>query len=89
MMNSTHCPISDQSPLPNQQHFLLSLFERLMKAGRKGLKTLSHQPELQVWQKRDRQGGLHWYAYNPMTGRSFSASSEAEMRIWIEKQYLY
>lgn len=48
--------------------------------------ALSISQEPQVWQDRDREGKLLWYAYDPVTDRSFSGS-EAELRSWIESRY--
>ncbi|MDX2243912.1 MAG: hypothetical protein NW224_24815 [Leptolyngbyaceae cyanobacterium bins.302] len=42
---------------------------------------------LQVWQSVDQQGDRWWCAYNPQTGQSVYAESEAEMRIWIDANY--
>ncbi|MBF2027460.1 MAG: hypothetical protein IGS48_11930 [Oscillatoriales cyanobacterium C42_A2020_001] len=42
---------------------------------------------LQVWQSVDEQGDRWWCAYNPQTGQSVYADSEAEMRFWIEQNY--
>jgi hypothetical protein len=67
----------------------MAIWHRIVEAGRQGFRNLTRKPELRVWHHRDRQGTLHWHAYNPTTGQSFSAASEAEMRIWVEKQYLY
>ncbi|NJL21948.1 MAG: hypothetical protein HC895_15900 [Leptolyngbyaceae cyanobacterium SM1_3_5] len=50
---------------------------------------LTTKTELQVWQERDRDGKLLWYAYDPTSGRSFFGT-EAEMRSWIEtRNYCY
>lgn len=43
---------------------------------------------LRVWQSVDQQGDRWWCAYNPQTGQSVYAESEAEMQIWIEQNYL-
>lgn len=51
------------------------------------IRYLSTRNELQVWQKRDRSGEIHWCAYDPVTGNRASLSSEDELRSWIESQY--
>ncbi|MDV2991144.1 MAG: hypothetical protein N4J56_000798 [Chroococcidiopsis sp. SAG 2025] len=43
--------------------------------------------ELQVKQRRDRQGNTWWQAFDPTTNQSVSFGSEAEMRSWIEQRY--
>lgn len=43
--------------------------------------------ELQVKQRRDRQGNIWWQAFDPNTNESASFGSEAEMRSWIEQRY--
>lgn len=45
------------------------------------------QPELRVWQSRDRFGDIVWHAYNPVTGKQVSRASEAELIDWIEHSY--
>jgi hypothetical protein len=42
------------------------------------------EPELRVWQKQDRNGHIHWYAYDPLTSKSISFASELEMLRWLE-----
>jgi hypothetical protein len=44
------------------------------------------EPELKIWQKRDRDGQIDWYARNPLTGKTITFASEAEMLKWIEHQ---
>lgn len=48
---------------------------------------LIQKPELRVWQKRDSQGVLRWYAYDPVRDRAYNTDSETDMRIWIEQRY--
>lgn len=47
--------------------------------------ALFYSPELQIWQKNDRNGNVYWYAHDPITGRIVCKYSENDMRIWIEK----
>jgi hypothetical protein len=44
----------------------------------------AEEPELKMWQKKDRQGRLHWHVFDPSTGKSVSFASELEMLSWIE-----
>jgi hypothetical protein len=48
---------------------------------------LDNNKEIQVWQKSDRHGNIYWKAYDPITGKSFSSGSEADISIWIEQRY--
>ncbi|MFB2919704.1 MULTISPECIES: hypothetical protein [Aerosakkonema] len=65
---------------PNKFLFLNKIWQAL-------LKVIVNGNELQVWHKSDRSGHSEWHAYDPATGRHVSASSDTEMRIWIEEQY--
>jgi hypothetical protein len=56
--------------------FLQNLFASLLRGN-----------ELQVKQRRDRQGNTWWQAFDPNTDESASFGSEAEMRSWIEQRY--
>jgi hypothetical protein len=42
------------------------------------------EPELKIWQKRDRNGRIDWYARDPLTGKTVAFASETEMLKWIE-----
>lgn len=52
-----------------------------------GLTFLTDTAEIQVQQRRDRQGQVYFVAFNRRTGRRFSSASEQEIRVWIEQQY--
>jgi hypothetical protein len=43
--------------------------------------------EPHVWYTCDAEGRLWWHAHDPVTGRSLTHVSEAEMRAWIEQRY--
>lgn len=49
--------------------------------------NLTKEPELQVWQARSRKGETYWRVHDPVTGRSASMGSEAEVIAWIEQTY--
>jgi hypothetical protein len=51
--------------------------------------ALMKEPELKVWQKRDRHGNSLWHAYDPWTGDSVCFGSETEMLSWIESHYYH
>jgi hypothetical protein len=65
----------------------LHWYSQLQRIGQRLLTQLTARPELQVWHSSDRQGHLHWHAYNPFTGQSVHGLDESEMRLWIEQQY--
>lgn len=77
-----HSPLADshdRSPSPQPSRFARAW--QMLKA------MLLNPMELQVWQRRDRNGNIGWHAYDPITRRSVHDLSEAEMRIWIEQNY--
>lgn len=41
----------------------------------------------QISHKRDRQGRLIWYVYDPATHQSAQFSSESEVRSWLDQRY--
>jgi hypothetical protein len=53
------------------------------------ISALTKEPELKVWQKRDRHGNTLWHAYDPWTGDSVCLGSETEMLSWIESRYYH
>ena len=63
---------------------LLSLLKRIFEPL---LAAIICRDELRLWQTSDRYGNTLWHAYDPATGRSTSAVTEDEMRIWIEQRY--
>ena len=48
---------------------------------------LDNHQDLQVWHRVDRHGHTYWKAYDPVTGKSFSSGSEADICVWIEQRY--
>ena len=67
----------------------LSLFKKLQRVFQDAIRVLTRGHELQVWQKKDRNGNAYWQAFDPKTRKSTSLNSEAEMRIWIEQRYYH
>lgn len=65
------------------------LSEKIQKILQDVIHALTRGDELQVWQKKDRNGNAYWQAFDPKTRKSTSLSSEAEMRIWIEERYYH
>ena len=72
--------LSDRSIRKGQS--ILALIENLWQ---NAIAALTEAPELKIWQKRDRDGHIHWHAYDPCTDKSVCFASELEMIIWIEK----
>jgi hypothetical protein len=60
---------------------ILTLIKTLCQ---RAIAVLTTEPELRIWQKQDRHGGTHWYAYDPLTNKSISFASELEMLRWLE-----
>jgi hypothetical protein len=48
--------------------------------------AFSGNSEVRVWQC-DRLGQTYWKIYDPLTGYRSTMSSEAEVRVWLEKRY--
>jgi hypothetical protein len=71
-----------------------SIFTLVETIGQKAIDALMNdfmanvtkEPELKIWQKRDRHGRIDWYARNPLTGKTIAFASETEMLKWIEHQ---
>ncbi|BCL38805.1 hypothetical protein [Nostoc sp. MS1] len=63
-------------------------WEILHKIWQKLVKIIISNPqEIQVKQKVDRYGNQYWYAYDPITGKSFASGSQADIAMWIEQVY--
>ncbi len=43
--------------------------------------------EPRVWQRRDSQGQIWWYVYDPKTERYACLSSQAEVLQWLEERF--
>lgn len=46
----------------------------------------TNHSEIQVWQKKDRNGNKYWQAYDSFSQSSFSSASEIDIRMWIEEK---
>jgi hypothetical protein len=46
----------------------------------------TQEPEVEIRQKQDRNGHIHWYVYDPQVGKSISFASELEMLSWLDNQ---
>lgn len=64
-----------------------SFFSRLNSLWQHLIAALSNGHEPQIWVSSDRAGTTWWHGYDPLTGRSVTRSSEAEMRVWVEERY--
>jgi hypothetical protein len=60
---------------------ILTLIKKLWQSA---FSAITSEPELRIWQKQDRYGRIHWYAYDPLTNKSMSFASELEMLGWLE-----
>jgi hypothetical protein len=47
---------------------------------------LTTEPEVEIRQKQDRNGHIHWHVYDPQMGKSISFASELEMLSWLDNQ---
>jgi hypothetical protein len=47
---------------------------------------ITQEPEVEVRQKQDRNGHIHWHVYDPKLGESISFASELEMLSWLDNQ---
>jgi hypothetical protein len=45
--------------------------------------------EPQIVQKCDRSGKNYWQVYDPVSGSSYSFSSEKEVRAWLDTRYYH
>jgi hypothetical protein len=68
----------------NKVQSILTLIENLWQ---KAIAALTKEPELKIWQEQDRDGHIHWHAYDPLTNKSVSFASELEMLSWMENLY--
>lgn len=51
------------------------------------LQMIAGNSEPRVWQKRDRNGELLWYVYDPETDQTTRFVEESEVRSWLEQRY--
>jgi hypothetical protein len=61
-----------------------SILTLIKKFWQNAISAITTEPELRIWQKQDRYGCIHWYAYDPLTSKSVSFASELEMLCWLE-----
>jgi hypothetical protein len=45
------------------------------------------EPEPTVWQSTDHTGTLRWNVFDPRTGRTTFALSEAQFQTWLKSRY--
>jgi hypothetical protein len=78
--------------IPNEQsarfgsdrvHSILAQIGNLCKTT---IAMLTKEPEIEIWQKQDRYGHIHWHVYDPQIGKSISFASELEMLSWLDNQ---
>jgi hypothetical protein len=73
--------------------YIFKKFAELGSAFRHGWRTLLNsfetRNEPRIWATRDRHGHQYWHVFDPMTERSWTLSSEEEVRIYLEERYNY
>jgi hypothetical protein len=69
----------------------LTVFDRfllvLKQFGKRLIRFIAGNQEVQIWQVSNRTGNLYWRVYDPITKASTSFSSSNEVRIWLEQRY--
>jgi Cdc6-like AAA superfamily ATPase len=65
----------------------LQINSALKRIVQRFVQFLSSGNEPEIWTKTDRYGNIIWQAYDPISRRSVSRRSEAEMREWLEQRY--
>jgi hypothetical protein len=77
----------DLQPIKSITIFLEMLWQKAISALMDDfMANVTKEPELKIWQKRDRDGRINFYARNPLTGKTITFASETEMLSWIEHQ---
>ncbi|MGG6296045.1 hypothetical protein ACQ4M4_16780 [Leptolyngbya sp. AN02str] len=77
----------DATPTPSQAMSKASQW--LSKFSQTMVTRLAGTQEPQISQKRDRNGGVSWVVYDPLTSETLYFSSEAEVRMWLEQRYQF
>ena len=57
----------------------------ILKKVEQSLVRVDREPKIE--QKCDRYGNQYWLAYDARTNRSYTFSSEQDVRVWIENRY--
>jgi hypothetical protein len=73
---------SDQF-INSRVHSILAQIGNLCKTA---MAALTKESEIEIWQKQDRNGHIHWHVYDPQMGKSISFTSELEMLSWLDNQ---
>jgi hypothetical protein len=84
--NSIHAPLKHPAtPMVGDR-----LRQAILAAVRGIWAQLSADPnQPRVRSYRSHAGEMVWDAYDPRSGRSFTCTSEAEMRAWLESRYYH
>ncbi|MGL4618325.1 hypothetical protein [Chroococcidiopsis sp.] len=83
-------PVNETIDRKSQAKFIVAKprdYAKITRVLQRLFALLFQSNELQVKQRRDRQGNTWWQAFDPTTNQSTSFGSEAEMRSWIEQRY--
>jgi hypothetical protein len=65
-------------------YFTILRIQKLAALMNDFMTNVMKDPELEIWQKRDRDGRIDWYARDPSTGNTIAFASETEMLKWLE-----
>jgi hypothetical protein len=63
----------------------INFIAKILRKVGDSLVTSSHEP--QVKQKCDRYGNQYWQAYDFNSNKSYTFTSEQDVRVWIENRY--
>lgn len=85
--SNPHFQLSDQA-LPNRQ-IKLPRLSVLNRAFQVCVQFLINDHEPQIWTTTDHYGTIYWHAHDPVSDRSVTLASEAEMRAWLEQRYYH
>jgi hypothetical protein len=69
--------------ISDRVHSILAQIGNLCKTT---IAILTKEPEIEIWQKQDRYGHMHWHVYDPQMSKSISFTSELEMLSWLDNK---
>ncbi len=89
MQDDITCLESKGRETPNSRLFGHNYVWKILdNIWQKFVKIIRADPqEIEVRQKIDGYGNQYWYAYDPVTGKSFASGSEADISMWVEQLY--
>lgn len=51
------------------------------------LDSTSRSPDVRIWQRMNRSGGVDWHGYDPISGDYVCFGTEDDIRSWLEARY--